>query len=574
MVWEFPAAISLVWGTYLLCCFLGRIRSDRSGWPRANTSAATMAAAHVLLLPLVATSTASATDHDLCPEPGTTAGPPVVQYLRSYRAELNGPVRLALDRQDRLYIADPASGRVVIRDTDGRLLEDRGGLGYPVAVAVDDHAGDRSRIYVADGRRGAVTAYRKDWTPVLQLGLGEGEFVQPADLAVDPDTGRVYVADIGTHSIRVYDTEGALISTFGSKGVEPGQFQNPVGLFLNSTAGEILVADQLNFRLQIFDLNGIFICRLGDSAGSNPGGIFGLRARLFTMAQSPWIDGSGRIYVPDAAEGRVRVTDKLGPEMRDIGAFGRGVAQLLLPSDVAIDSTGRLFVAATNNARIEMFGLDDFTDTEAFAPARVVVTPRDFDHTSPPDRMVALIEVPGYPLAAIDVSTITANGVPGDPASVQQGDADGDREPDLTIEFDAAAIAQTLPPDGRVRIEVRGAMAALDLDGWDVIAVTGGTRDTDGDGVPDDTDLCPGTAAGVVVDSGGCGIAQHCPCTVPVDGGRWKNHGKHVSCIGAVALRFARLGLIEKRKIGAFVRGAARGDCGRKAKHRRKGRPR
>ena len=49
--------------------------------------------------------------------------------------------------------------------------------------------------------------------------------------------------------------------------------------------------------------------------------------------------------------------------------------------------------------------------------------------------------------------------------------------------------------------------------------------DCDGDGVPDEQDLCSGTGGGAV-DAHGCSIAQLCPC----DGG-WTNHEEYVTCV-------------------------------------------
>src|SRR5204862_37358 len=48
-------------------------------------------------------------------------------------------------------------------------------------------------------------------------------------------------------------------------------------------------------------------------------------------------------------------------------------------------------------------------------------------------------------------------------------------------------------------------------------------RDTDGDGVPDAFDLCPNTLPGAIVDAHGCSLAQLCPCDGP-----WRNHGEYV----------------------------------------------
>ena len=54
--------------------------------------------------------------------------------------------------------------------------------------------------------------------------------------------------------------------------------------------------------------------------------------------------------------------------------------------------------------------------------------------------------------------------------------------------------------------------------------------DSDGDGVPDAFDLCPGTPPGAVVDASGCSIDQLCPCNGP-----WKNHGEYVSSVAKLA---------------------------------------
>ena len=551
-------------------------RAGQKGWRNvsiappqgAERRGASAVGARMLLGLLLLTAVLSnapaalATEHDLCTDAGTIAAAPLVEHLRSYRAAFSGPVRLALDRQDRIYIADPAKNRIAVRAADGRLIEDRSGMGYPVALAVDDEPSRPFRLYVGDGRQGSVTAYGADWSPVLQLGQGPGEFQQPADLAVDPATGRIFVADSAGHDVSVYGVDGTLLFGFGARGDQPDQFQFPVGLYLDTVAQELLVADQLNFRLQIFDLAGNFICRLGDAAGSNPGSIFGLRARLFNMAQSPWVDPDGRLYIPDSTEGRVRVADRLGQVLGDVGSFGRGTAALLLPSDVAIDSHGRLFVAATNTARVEMFGLDAYSDPEAFAPAQVEISPATFDHRNPPAHVTALIEVPGYRLGDVDISTLTANGVLGDPATATLGDADGDFEPDIMIAFDAAGFADTLPASGVVRVSVRGAMSTLALDGWNEIAVAGGAVDQDGDGVLDGSDLCPDTAADAVVDEGGCSIDQHCPCAAPAAGETWAGHGAYVTCISDAARSFSDAGLIGQAEIGVFVRGAARSDCG------------
>jgi hypothetical protein len=98
--------------------------------------------------------------------------------------------------------------------------------------------------------------------------------------------------------------------------------------------------------------------------------------------------------------------------------------------------------------------------------------------------------------------------------------------------------------------------------GWtlDIVAVP---RDSDGDGMPDGQDKCPGTLAGSVVDADGCGIAQLAPCHGPLGGGAWKSHGHYVVAVAKVVKRFVEAGLLTKLDGREIVRAATHSDCGR-----------
>jgi hypothetical protein len=89
-----------------------------------------------------------------------------------------------------------------------------------------------------------------------------------------------------------------------------------------------------------------------------------------------------------------------------------------------------------------------------------------------------------------------------------------------------------------------------------------GETDEDGDGVADSLDACPGTAAGAVVDANGCSIEQLAPCSGPVSGGTWKNHGQYVSTVAHVAISFLNSGLITEQQAEEIVSQAARSGCG------------
>jgi hypothetical protein len=82
--------------------------------------------------------------------------------------------------------------------------------------------------------------------------------------------------------------------------------------------------------------------------------------------------------------------------------------------------------------------------------------------------------------------------------------------------------------------------------------------DHDGDGVPDDQDLCLDTPPGSVVDEHGCSIDQLAPCDGP-----WKDHGEYVKSVEAAASQFLKSGLISNNQRIAILHQAAISPCGK-----------
>ncbi len=384
---------------------------------------------------------------------------PTVAFVRSYRAAFNAPTRIAIDSSDNVYVTDPVKGEVVVRAPTGRIIARTEGLGYPVSIAVDGVG----RIYVGDGASGSVTAFGYGWEELFAFGQGSGEFLLPNDIAVDSASGEVYVADSKAHLVKVYNAAGALLRSFGGQGSADGQLSFPTGIFVDATAREVLVVDQLNFRVQVFDLSGSFLSCFG-TQGSGAG--------KFNVPQGIWQDGQGRIYVTDSFEGRIQVLDRNGNFVGFIGEFGESPGQLRLPMDMVIDSSNRFLVTSANNARVEMFGLDAFADPETIAPADIDIQPDPFDRASPEPVFIGYIEVPGYSLDQVVLSTVTANGVAANPSPISIGDRNGNGTPDLRLEFDRAALIRTLPQEGRGSITVTGAIGQMQFEGTDRIEVT------------------------------------------------------------------------------------------------------
>src|SRR5919107_504089 len=146
--------------------------------------------------------------------------------------------------------------------------------------------------------------------------------------------------------IKVFDSNGKLISSWGPTGSGDGQFLHAHGIGLDS-AGNVYVSDAENTNIQKFDSNGKFITKWG-SKGSGDGQFIG-----------PWgvaIDSAGNVYVSDQQNPVVSKFDNNGKFITKWGSKGSGEGQFVHLHDVAVDSNDKVYVTdGRDNSRIEKF---------------------------------------------------------------------------------------------------------------------------------------------------------------------------------------------------------------------------
>ena len=93
-------------------------------------------------------------------------------------------------------------------------------------------------------------------------GIGEGEFNNPTDVAVD-SIGNILVADSGNDRIQKFDKDGNFVSEFGQSGQDNGQFDTILGIEIDDK-DNLFVADSENHRIQKFNRDGTFLTSFGE----------------------------------------------------------------------------------------------------------------------------------------------------------------------------------------------------------------------------------------------------------------------------------------------------------------------
>jgi len=159
--------------------------------------------------------------------------------------------------EGRLYVPEAGNHRISVFDLDGTFLFAFGEHGTGDGQIDNPESAkfnSAGALYVADLKNDRVVVYDAEGT--VQFIFGEtgsepGQLSRPAGISFDA-ADNVYVTEIGNDRVSVFTSDGTFLTSWGSKGEAEGQFGNLHGIILNPETGRIYVADTANNRVQVF----------------------------------------------------------------------------------------------------------------------------------------------------------------------------------------------------------------------------------------------------------------------------------------------------------------------------------
>jgi sugar lactone lactonase YvrE len=237
----------------------------------------------------------------------------------------------------------------------------------PLSVAVDA-AGN---VFVGDQWNATVRKITAGGTVstlagVEAVGFADGtgdsaRFFSPVGAAVDA-AGNVYVADGGNHRIRKISPAGA-VTTFAGSGVRgnangtgtAAQFDYPTGVAVDGP-GNVYVADNNNYAIRKITPAGAVTLLAGGTYGDADGA--GAGAKL-NSPDGIAVDASGNVYFSDQYVYKIKKSTPAGVVTTIAGSGADGntdgpgaAASFSYPRGLAVDGSGNVFVADSNNYRI------------------------------------------------------------------------------------------------------------------------------------------------------------------------------------------------------------------------------
>jgi uncharacterized protein (TIGR03437 family) len=301
------------------------------------------------------------------------------------QAQLNAPDGLAIDGGGNLYIADTKNHRIrkvspsgIITTVAGNgvpgFAGDNGAalnasLNSPAGLAVDA-AGN---LFIADAFNNRVRKLSPDGKITTLAGDGTQGFhgdggpavnaalYQPTGVALDPD-GQLYVADAGNHRIRIVTSNGIIRTVagtgefaFGGDGgpAVAAKLNFPTGVVLDKS-GNLYIADYTNARVRRINPAGTITTVAGSGTFRlSPDGLQA-QSTVLHLPTGIVLDSTGSLYIAENQRARVRKVSPKGIVSTVAGNGQQGFSgenvsatlpALQSPSRLAMDSAGNLYIS-------------------------------------------------------------------------------------------------------------------------------------------------------------------------------------------------------------------------------------
>ena len=285
-------------------------------------------------------------------------------HLNTLENGLLSPARIAMAPDRSILVTDPEAGKVIRFDASGAHTGSWSMPDGPLGIAVHPDG----RVFVSMRDAPGVAIFDADFQLIGSLGADDPAvtFVQPTDVDIATDTGRIYVVDADGDRIYGFEPDGSLALLLGTRGHLPGAYLYPSAIAVDEARGRLIVADHDMYRMQVFTTGGVFLFQFGGRLETPTTG-----SGLTPRPQGLDVSGDGHIYVSDALMSTVRVFDSAGNDLGVVATYGLTPGTLRNPCDLALTAENdKLYVANVGNGCVEVFATSDVGVAAASTPTQ------------------------------------------------------------------------------------------------------------------------------------------------------------------------------------------------------------
>lgn len=229
---------------------------------------------------------------------------------------------------DRLYVLDDLNARVAVLDRQGRSVGSIPLPGPEGSTWLGIGYSGADQLFLASSGDGRIVVVDLKGRTVREFPSGDaGETSSPAGVLVS--RGSCFVADNGTHQLRVFTLEGKPVASWGGLGEKATQFRAPFRVAQDSL-DRVLVTDALNSRILAFTPKGDPLAAIGEFGATE--------GTLFRPAGIAVLEGD-RLLVSDNYFGSLQLFDAQGAYQGVL--CGDGGRPLALENPTGLAARGR-----------------------------------------------------------------------------------------------------------------------------------------------------------------------------------------------------------------------------------------
>ncbi|CAF2130588.1 unnamed protein product, partial [Rotaria magnacalcarata] len=285
---------------------------------------------------------------------------------------LNNPYYLTIDSSYSFYVADYSNHRVQKIDAGSMFAKTVAGqantawgstalyLNSPTYLIVDSGG----NLYVSDSQNHRVQYFTNGtMTGVTIAGTGSSgaslnQLNTPYGLVHDSSTGKLYISDTNNHRIMCYlsgASAGTVVAGGNGAGTLNNQLYYPMGLYLDVSSNSLFIANSNAHNI----LRGVVNASTWTLMAGTPNGQSGSISTMLNLPTDFTFDSSGNLYVADSNNDRVQLflSGKFNGTTIAGSTSLSGSTTVLLngPRSITLDSALNLYVVDTGNSRIQKF---------------------------------------------------------------------------------------------------------------------------------------------------------------------------------------------------------------------------
>lgn len=240
-----------------------------------------------------------------------------------------------------------------------------GTIAIPQGLAVQEETGN---VFVANDVTDQIQVFDSEGNFLQGIGgtgSGPGQSDGQSAIAFEPNTGNLYAGDVNNNRINIFDPQGNYVSSFaqGQFGglIEGRPFFGPSGIAFDNS-GNGYVGDYSSDRILKFDPSSGEITGSIGSSGTAPG--------QFQGPSGIGVTPDGNLVVTDQFNNRIQVLDQEGNTLLTFGTQGTGEGEFNQPIDAEVDEQGNIYVTDSINSRVQVFDKNGSFLTAFGEPAR------------------------------------------------------------------------------------------------------------------------------------------------------------------------------------------------------------